>query len=71
MPAGVVSVSESGLRTAADVNRLRGLGYRAFLVGERFMTEPDPGRALAALLSEAETTPERVGRGGGRYDVLS
>jgi indole-3-glycerol phosphate synthase len=53
MPRGAVAVSESGLRTAADLDRLQALGYRAFLIGERFMTETDPGAALAALLSAA------------------
>ena len=51
MPRGVVAVSESGLRSAADIARLRSLGYHAFLIGERFMTAPDPGRALGELLS--------------------
>jgi indole-3-glycerol phosphate synthase len=51
MPKGAVAVSESGLRTADDLIRLRGLGYQAFLVGERFMTTPDPGAALKELLA--------------------
>jgi len=50
MPRGMVTVSESGLRAAADLVRLRQLGYDAFLIGERFMTEKDPGGALQALL---------------------
>jgi indole-3-glycerol phosphate synthase len=50
MPADVVAVSESGLKSADDIQRLRDQGYRAFLVGERFMTHPDPGRELHALL---------------------
>jgi indole-3-glycerol phosphate synthase len=50
MPAEVVGVSESGLRTAADLLRLRSLGYRAFLIGERFMTAAEPGLALKGLL---------------------
>ena len=53
MPAGAVAVAESGLKTAADLVALAGVGYGAFLIGERFMTTPDPGAALAALLSEA------------------
>jgi indole-3-glycerol phosphate synthase len=46
-----ISVSESGLRTAADLARLHALGYNAFLVGEQLVTADDPGAALAALLS--------------------
>lgn len=54
MPAGVVAVSESGLKTADDLVRMSRLGYRAFLIGERFMTAPDPGAALGVLLADAE-----------------
>jgi indole-3-glycerol phosphate synthase len=53
MPSGAIAVAESGLRTGADVRRLQAAGYRAFLIGERFMTEADPGAALAGLLAEA------------------
>lgn len=53
MPREVIAVSESGLRTSADLTRLSALGYRAFLIGERFMTDPDPGAALATLLKGA------------------
>jgi len=53
MPSHVVAVSESGLKTSADLIRLRRLGYRAFLIGERFMTAPDPGALLADLLERS------------------
>jgi indole-3-glycerol phosphate synthase len=53
MPASAVSVAESGLREYADLERLGGLGYRAFLVGERLISEGDPGAALAALRGRA------------------
>lgn len=53
IPSHVIAVSESGLKTSADLGRLAGLGYRAFLIGERFMTDPDPGQALAHLLGGA------------------
>jgi indole-3-glycerol phosphate synthase len=53
IPAGAIAVAESGLRTGVDVRRLQAVGYRAFLIGERFMTEADPGAALAGLLAEA------------------
>jgi indole-3-glycerol phosphate synthase len=50
IPEDVVAVAESGLKTADDLRRLRGAGYDAFLIGERFMTADDPGAALKDLL---------------------
>jgi indole-3-glycerol phosphate synthase len=50
IPAGRVVVAESGIRGAADVERLRAAGVDAMLVGETLMRAPDPGAALAALL---------------------
>ena len=49
LPQTVTAVAESGIRTPADIERLSGLGYRAFLVGERLITQPDPGAALRDL----------------------
>jgi indole-3-glycerol phosphate synthase len=51
LPRDVTAVSESGLRSAGDLARLGALGYRAFLIGERFMTAPDPGAALKDLVA--------------------
>jgi indole-3-glycerol phosphate synthase len=48
----VIAVAESGLRTPADLTRLEAGGYRAFLVGERLIVEPDPGAALRRLRGE-------------------
>jgi len=50
MPRDIVAISESGLKSADDVKRLRQLGYRAFLIGERLMAAKEPGTALAGLL---------------------
>ena len=49
-----VSVAESGLGSGADLRTLGALGYDAFLIGERFVTEADPGQALSAILRDAE-----------------
>jgi len=51
IPAGVARVAESGIHSAADILRLREVGYQAFLVGEHLMKAPDPAQALRALLS--------------------
>ena len=50
MPTGVVAVSESGLQSRADLERLAAGGYGAFLIGERFMTDPDPAAAIRLLI---------------------
>ena len=50
IPDRSVAISESGLRTAGDLERLRRAGFDAFLIGERFMSESDPGAALGHLL---------------------
>jgi indole-3-glycerol phosphate synthase len=53
IPDDVVAVAESGIRTSADLVRLRDAGFDAFLVGERLMSAPDPGEALKRLLEGA------------------
>ncbi|MGH8804781.1 MAG: indole-3-glycerol phosphate synthase TrpC [Polaromonas sp.] len=49
VPADRLLVTESGIATPADVQRLREAGVNAFLVGEAFMRADDPGLALAQL----------------------
>ncbi len=46
-------IAESGLRTAADLARLRKSGARAFLVGESLMAQADVAAATRALLARA------------------
>lgn len=53
LPRETVGVSESGLRTREELERLASAGYRAFLIGERFMTDPDPARAIGELTAQA------------------
>jgi len=50
LPAHVVLVAESGIRTAADVRALGDAGAHAVLVGEQLMRAPSPGAALRELL---------------------
>jgi indole-3-glycerol phosphate synthase len=51
IPADALKVSESGIRSARDIQRLCAAGYQAFLVGEHLMTAPDPAAALRALVT--------------------
>ncbi len=53
LPGSAVKVAESGIHTAADMQRLRAAGYGAFLIGESLMRHADPGAALRELLLEA------------------
>ena len=52
LPPSAVHVAESGIHTRADMDRLRGAGYEAFLIGESLMRQPEPGMALRALLGK-------------------
>ncbi len=45
-----ILVSESGIRTAEDLQRLKDAGVRAVLVGEHLMKQPDVEAALRELL---------------------
>ena len=66
IPAHVTAVSESGLQTRADLERLAAAGYDAFLIGERFMTDPDPAAALQMLIGvegAGAATPRAPGAG--------
>lgn len=50
MPADVVRVAESGIRTRADVDRLRAAGFDAFLVGESLLRQNDRAAAVRSLV---------------------
>lgn len=50
IPDECIAVSESGIRAHGDLERLRGAGFDAFLVGEHLMTMPEPSAGLRELL---------------------
>ncbi len=52
LPEEAVKVSESGISNPETVKSLRLTGFRGFLIGENFMKEPDPGRALSNFISQ-------------------
>ncbi|GLS16627.1 indole-3-glycerol phosphate synthase TrpC [Hydrogenophaga electricum] len=51
VPADRLLVTESGILARADVQTMRAANVNAFLVGEAFMRQPDPGLALAELFA--------------------
>ena len=51
VPADRLLVTESGILSTADVQRMRAAHVHAFLIGEAFMRQPDPGQALATLFA--------------------
>jgi indole-3-glycerol phosphate synthase len=59
LAAEVTLVAESGIRSAADVDRLGDAGVDAVLVGESLMRQPDAGAAAAALCGRAKRAGAR------------
>ena len=53
VPAERLLITESGIRTRADVQRMRAAGIHAFLVGEAFMRAESPGEELELLFGSA------------------
>jgi indole-3-glycerol phosphate synthase len=51
LPPDVVTVAESGLASASDVERAAAAGFDAVLVGEAFVTSPDPAATVRAFAS--------------------
>jgi indole-3-glycerol phosphate synthase len=50
IPENCIAVSESGLRSASDLAKLRAAGFDAFLIGETLMRHADPAAGLRSLL---------------------
>ncbi|MGI8956857.1 MAG: indole-3-glycerol phosphate synthase TrpC [Chthoniobacterales bacterium] len=48
-PPGATLVSESGISSRADIERLQKCGYRGFLIGESLMRAADPVALLESL----------------------
>lgn len=62
IPEDRIAVSESGLRSAEDLKKLRAAGFDAFLIGESLMREAEPGAALGRLMA-AFAASEDLGAG--------
>lgn len=57
VPPAVFAISESGMRDASDVARLRAAGARGFLIGEALMHAEDPKALIGTLRAGAKARP--------------
>jgi indole-3-glycerol phosphate synthase len=55
LPSETTKVSESGIHDASVVKELKALGYDGFLIGERFMSNDNPGEACMQLIQQIAT----------------
>ncbi|MBC7759148.1 MAG: indole-3-glycerol phosphate synthase TrpC [Phormidesmis sp. FL-bin-119] len=51
IPVEFLKISESGLSDPKTIAELRSAGFDGFLVGENFMKQPDPGKAMREFVS--------------------
>jgi indole-3-glycerol phosphate synthase len=51
IPQGILRVSESGIKTHADIQRLKASGYHAALIGESLVTAENPQQKIEEFLS--------------------
>lgn len=61
LPQDAIKVAESGISNAADVIRLRKVGYKGFLIGEQFMKQHDPGKSCAKFITEVDFARKESG----------
>jgi indole-3-glycerol phosphate synthase len=52
IPDNYIKISESSLRSAKEIVKLKNKGYKGFLIGEAFMKTDDPGKAMEKLVAE-------------------
>ncbi|RMG50078.1 MAG: indole-3-glycerol phosphate synthase TrpC [Acidobacteria bacterium] len=51
IPPGIIKIAESGIKTRADVDRLRRAGYHGILVGETLVRAERPAARLRELIA--------------------
>ena len=55
IPPMCLAISESGIKSGTDLEKLANAGFNAVLIGEHLMLADDPGRELSRLLKSAPT----------------
>lgn len=49
LPENTINIAESGIKSSEDIAYLLKIGYDGFLIGEHFMRQKDPGKALKQI----------------------
>lgn len=52
IPSKFLKISESGIDNPATIKELRDAGFDGFLIGENFMKEADPGKAMKDFIAK-------------------
>jgi len=52
IPAGKITIAESGISRVETILHLKSAGFTGFLIGENFMKEEDPGAAFGKFVQE-------------------
>ncbi|HTI08774.1 MAG TPA: indole-3-glycerol phosphate synthase TrpC [Puia sp.] len=60
IPAGKITIAESGIHKVDTILQLKNAGFSGFLIGENFMKESDPGAAFGKFVQELKGAPTKV-----------
>jgi indole-3-glycerol phosphate synthase len=60
IPAEIIKIAESGIRTVDDIILFRQNGFKGFLIGELFMREADPTIAFAQFVQTLQLMPPKA-----------
>lgn len=52
LPADKVKIAESGIDDIETIKKFKDAGFKGFLIGEKFMKEPDPGIAFEQFVQK-------------------
>ncbi|MCJ8210608.1 indole-3-glycerol phosphate synthase TrpC [Mucilaginibacter sp. RS28] len=52
IPSDFLKISESAISNTNVIKKLRSAGFNGFLIGENFMRQEDPGKAMAEFVAE-------------------
>lgn len=55
IPLGKPAIAESGITDVSVIRELRSAGFKGFLIGERFMSQEDPGASFEEFMSNLAT----------------